>query len=146
MLAPQLGELARIAKARRVGERPLDLFGTNERRRKSIAERQGAPASARLLRELLTEPLDAARRVDEALLARVERVALRADVGVNLRLRRTSLECIAAGALHSGRGVLGMDVGFHDEPLIDRARDDERGARSRHGNLDEPAARVEYQP
>src|ERR1043166_2148088 len=59
------------------------------------------------------EALDAAARIDELLLARVERVALRADLDVELRLRRAGLERVSAGARHRGDHVLGMDTGFH---------------------------------
>src|SRR5262249_44733195 len=59
------------------------------------------------------EALDAAARVDELLLARVERVALRADLDVQLGLRRASLERVSAGARHCREDVLGMDAGFH---------------------------------
>ena len=37
----------------------------------------------------------------------------RADVRVDLGVRRARLERIAAGALHGRRGVLGMDIGLH---------------------------------
>src|SRR5689334_13819598 len=59
------------------------------------------------------EALDATARVHELLLARVERVALRADLDVQLGLRRAGLERVSAGARHRGDDVLGMDAGFH---------------------------------
>src|SRR5512132_1122331 len=56
-----------------------------------------APTSLRPLRglrplEAALEALHPAARVDELLLARVERVAVRADLDVQLRLRRAGLE------------------------------------------------------
>src|SRR5262249_16395504 len=59
------------------------------------------------------EALDATAAVHELLLARVERVALRADLDVQLGLRRASLERVPTGARHRCEDVLGMDVGFH---------------------------------
>src|SRR4029077_11695983 len=73
--------------------------------------------SGRLLRLLLAvalvEALDTALDVDEVLLAGEERVALRADLHVELRLRADRLELIAAGARHRGLDVLGVDLRFH---------------------------------
>src|SRR5262249_47443823 len=68
--------------------------------------------AARALQTTL-EALDAAARVHELLLARVERVALRADLDVELGLCRASLERVPTGARHGGEDVLGMDVGLH---------------------------------
>src|SRR6266566_5384994 len=59
------------------------------------------------------EALDATARVHELLLARVERVALRADLDVQLGLRRAGLERVPTGARHRGEDVLGMDAVFH---------------------------------
>src|SRR5215469_14792008 len=59
------------------------------------------------------EALDAAARVHELLLARVERVALRADLDVELGLGRAGLERVPAGARHRGDDVLGMNIGLH---------------------------------
>src|SRR5581483_6051822 len=58
------------------------------------------------------EPLDAAARVHQLLLAGVERVALRADVDVQLGLRRAGLERVPARARHRGDDVLGMNAGL----------------------------------
>src|SRR5205814_10075182 len=73
--------------------------------------------SGRLLRLLLTvalvEALDATLHVDEVLLAGEERVALGADLHVELGLRAHRLELIAAGARHRGLDVLGVDLRFH---------------------------------
>jgi hypothetical protein len=113
MLAAELRELRGIADARRISERPLDLLGARQGGRYAIAERQGTIASARWLGELLAEALDAAGGVHQTLLAREERVARRAYVGVDLGLRGTSLERIPARTLDRRGGVLGMNVGFH---------------------------------
>ena len=66
-----------------------------------------------LLRELLAEALDATGRIDQALLAGEERMAVGAHVGMDLGDRRTRLERVAAGALRGGRVVRRMDIGFH---------------------------------
>src|SRR3954452_23598713 len=59
------------------------------------------------------EALHAATRVDQLLLARVERMAVRADLHVDLRLGRAGRELVAAGAADVSLDVLGMDVGLH---------------------------------
>ena len=115
VLSAQLGQLVPVAQRGRVGQSSLDFSRASECVRDAISKRQGR-ASARLLAELLAEALDTTCRVHEPLLASEERVALRADVRVNLGLCRSSLERIAAGALHRRRMVFGMDVGFHCEP------------------------------
>src|SRR4029077_3631812 len=63
--------------------------------------------------EALLEAIDPAAGIDELLLARVERVAVRADLDVELGLRRTRLECVSARARHRGEDVLGMDFSLH---------------------------------
>src|SRR5215211_2221262 len=70
---------------------------------RSAAAAGGAPAEA----------LNAAAGVHELLLARVERVAVRADLDVQLRLRGTRPELVAAGAAHVRRYVLGVDFLLH---------------------------------
>ena len=112
MLSAQLSQPLRVAQRGRVGERLLDLGRSSQDVREAVSKRQGR-ASARLLAELLAEALDASGRIDETLLAGEERMALRTDVRMDLGLSRSSLERIAAGALHSRRMVFGMDVGFH---------------------------------
>src|SRR5579884_1967838 len=74
-----------------------------------------ALAAARLTGALQAtlEALDATTRVHELLLAGVERMALRADLDVQLGLRRAGLERVSARARHGGEDVLGMDAGFH---------------------------------
>ena len=112
VFSPEIGQRVRVAQRGRIGECSFDLGRPSQNVCESVSERQSR-ASARLLAELLPEPFDASGSVDETLLACEERMALRADVRVNLGLRGSSLERIAAGALHSRRMVLGMDVGFH---------------------------------
>src|SRR5436190_3126421 len=60
------------------------------------------------------EALDAAARVHELLAPRVERVAVRADLDVQLGLGRARGELVATGAAHVGLDVLGMNLGLHD--------------------------------
>src|SRR5438552_7390858 len=60
--------------------------------------------------EALLEALDAPAAVHELLLARIERVAVRADLDMQLRLGRPRLECVPTGARHRRQGVLGMNV------------------------------------
>ena len=63
------------------------------------------------LRILAPEPLYASRRVDQALLARKERVANRADFHVDVALMgRTRLKVVSAGANHSHRGIIRMNL------------------------------------
>src|ERR1041385_1150258 len=71
-----------------------------------------APGSAGLLEPPL-EALDPAAGIHHLLLPRVERVAVGADLDVKLRLRRSRLELVAAGAANMRDDVLGMDAGFH---------------------------------
>src|ERR671931_2792023 len=76
-----------------------------------------APGAAGLLEPPL-EALDAAAGVEELLLARVERVAVRADLDVQLRLRRSRLERVPARAGDRRQYVLGMDADFHRSARI----------------------------
>src|SRR5690349_10562660 len=59
------------------------------------------------------ELLDLAAGVDQSLLAREERMALRADVEAKLFLGRMRLPGIAARAAHGCLDVLGMNIGTH---------------------------------
>src|SRR4051794_28279901 len=59
------------------------------------------------------EAVDAAAGVHELLPARVERVAVRADLDVDLGLRRAGRELVAARAPHVGLDVFGVDSGLH---------------------------------
>src|SRR3954463_6868288 len=76
-----------------------------------------APPPAGLL-EAPLEALDPAAGVHQLLLPRIERVAVRADLDVQLRLRRTGRELVAARAADVREDVLGMDVGFHRSARI----------------------------
>src|SRR5215211_4050273 len=67
------------------------------------------------------ETLDAAARVQQLLLPGVERVALRANLDVQHRLRRTRLERVPARAVHGRENVLGMDLGLHRAARIAEA-------------------------
>src|SRR5215471_6174616 len=64
------------------------------------------------------EALHPAARVDELLLARVERVAVRADLDVELGLCGPRLERVPAGARHRREHILRMDVGLHGSARI----------------------------
>src|SRR5258705_6629473 len=59
------------------------------------------------------EALDAATGIDELLAARVERMAVRADLDVDLGLGRSRRELVSAGAADVRLDVLGMDLGLH---------------------------------
>src|SRR5439155_27153025 len=63
--------------------------------------------------EAALQALDPAAGVDELLLAGVERVAVRADLDVQLRLRRAGLELVPARAMHGREHVFGMDASLH---------------------------------
>src|SRR5205807_7651439 len=82
----------------------------------------GGPAASGLLLLLppgavaALEALDAAARVDQLLLAGEEGMALVAELDVEVGLRGTGGERVAARTLHGGRHVLGMDVLLHDAP------------------------------
>src|SRR5206468_2460157 len=59
------------------------------------------------------EALDTAARVHQLLTAGVERVAVRADLDVDLGLRRARPELVAARAGDVREHVLGMDIRLH---------------------------------
>src|SRR5262249_18387065 len=63
--------------------------------------------------EAALEALDATTGVDELLLARVEGVARRANLDVELRLRRARDELVSAGAANGREDVLRMNVRLH---------------------------------
>src|SRR5262249_21396156 len=67
----------------------------------------------RLGAELLREPLDAALGIDHLLPAGKERMAVRADFEVQLRLGRSSLPARPAGAANLDVVVLGVDAFLH---------------------------------
>src|ERR687895_2617591 len=64
------------------------------------------------------EALHPTAGVDELLLARVERVAVRADLDVHLGLRRPRLELVAARAVNGRENVFGVDFGLHGRARI----------------------------
>src|SRR4051812_37772402 len=59
------------------------------------------------------EPLDPAAGVDQLLLAGVERMAGRADLNVELRLRGARVELVAARASNVREYVFGVDLSLH---------------------------------
>src|SRR5436305_12622883 len=63
--------------------------------------------------EAALEALDAAAGVDQLLLARVEGVASRADLNVQLGFRRARDELVAARAANGREDVLGVNVSLH---------------------------------
>src|SRR5687768_2271421 len=65
--------------------------------------------------EAALEPLDAPAGVEELLLTRVEGVAFRADLDVELAPRRARLELVAARAAHGGEHVFGVNVSLHSQ-------------------------------
>src|SRR5262249_1858934 len=69
--------------------------------------------SAGLLLVALAEPLDAAGRVDELLLARQEGVAVAADLQPQLLLRGAGRPGRPARAVHGDLVIVGVDVRFH---------------------------------
>src|SRR5204862_7472045 len=104
------------------GPRPTSSMGrASSRLRAQPARRSDSPfppTSLRPLRglrplEAALEPLHPAARVDELLLARIEGVAVRADLDVQLRLRRAGLEGVPAGAVDRREHVFGVDTGLH---------------------------------
>ncbi len=86
VLSSEFGQSMRVTQRGRIGESAFDLGRPSQHVGESVPERQSR-ASGRLLAELLPEPLDASRGINEPLLPREERMALRAHVGVNLGLR-----------------------------------------------------------
>src|SRR5437588_12275951 len=64
------------------------------------------------------EALDPSTGVHELLLARIEGVALGADLDVQLRLGRMDLERVPARARHRREHVIGMDTGLHRLPRL----------------------------
>src|SRR4051812_31429659 len=66
-----------------------------------------------LLRVAPLEALDAATRVEELLLARVERVAVRADLDAEVALRAPGLERVPAGTVDRRDLVVGVRVRLH---------------------------------
>src|SRR6185437_6418047 len=63
--------------------------------------------------ETPAEALDATSGVENALLARVEWMALRADIHLEDGLRAADGEGIATSARYRGLNILGVNSGFH---------------------------------
>src|SRR5580698_6740052 len=103
---------ARAAPWRRAWSRDR-VTGAPPRPHVRARRRDGRGGSVFLPAVLLPEPLNASRSVDQLLLPGVERVAVRADVRMDLRLGRARLECIAARADDRRGCVFWMNVGFH---------------------------------
>jgi hypothetical protein len=92
-----------------------------------------------LARVFLAEFIDPTTRVDDLLLARVERMAVRADFDLQVvAQRRTRDERVPAGAGHSRVFVLGMDSGFHDSKSA-LALPRKKGAQCSHAGSTEQA-------
>jgi len=64
------------------------------------------------------EALDASRRIDQALLAGVKRMASRAYFDMKLARRRTGFEGVSACAGYYASAICGMYSGFHSEMFI----------------------------
>src|SRR5215210_6914882 len=84
------------------------------------ASRLAAAGAAGLL-EAALEALDATAGIHQLLLAGVERVARRAHLDVDVRLRRPGLELVAAGAANVRGDVFGVDSALHREARIAEA-------------------------
>ena len=63
--------------------------------------------------ETLVELLNASACINQLLLTREERMALRADLDLYILLRRARLYHVAAGAGDGGRFILRMNTFFH---------------------------------
>src|SRR5512138_2825878 len=86
------------------------------------------PAAAGLPGVLLPELVDAAAGVDDLLLARIERMAVRADFDLQVVTEgRARVEGVPAAAGHRDLFVLGVDSVFHGLPASLR-RLNEKGA------------------
>src|SRR3989442_12256030 len=64
------------------------------------------------------EALHAAAAIHQLLPARVEGVAIRADLDMQLLARRARDELVAACAAHVGLDVAGMDLRLHRRPIL----------------------------
>ena len=96
---------------RRTQLRPRQL--RRPRRLAAAARPWPWPRRRALRRVALAEAIDAAGRVHELLRARVERVAVRAHVDLEVAARRPGHEGVAAGAAHRRGRVIGMNAFFH---------------------------------
>jgi hypothetical protein len=98
--------------------------GAPQRPFAGIPDRNGQPSAGVLLAELV----DAAAGVDDLLLARIERMAVRADFDLQVVTEgRARMEGVPAAAGHRDLFVFGMDCVFHGLPTPVR-RLGEKGA------------------
>ena len=120
--ADVLHDLGDVALGRADGHRPRRRAAHHhafENGLAAVADRHAAQASRRRggrgagLLEAALEALHPTAGVDELLLPRVERMALGADLDVELLLRRARPELVAARARDVRQDVVGMDVGLH---------------------------------
>src|SRR5689334_11018336 len=104
--------VAQNTKGRRTDLHPstLMLLGPRTRPAAATSRGRGLPALA----VLAVEALDAARGIDELLLAGEERMAGRADLDVDRRDRGPGLDDVAARAGDDGLLVLRMNAFLHD--------------------------------
>src|SRR4051794_23739974 len=79
----------------------------------SVIRRVALPRSGCAAGLAAAEALDAAAGVHQLLPARVERVAVGADLDVDLCLRGASRELVPARAAHVSLYVVGVDLGLH---------------------------------
>ncbi len=103
------GDQGAVGHAQRVSP----VFGREVEVR--LAEPTGGLTSyfpALVLGSAALEALDAAAGVDQLLLAGVERVALGAELDVQVVFRRPRVELVAARAMHVGERVLGVNSAF----------------------------------
>src|SRR5215207_3252096 len=111
-----------MSNARRM--RRVNACRTGKLRAKSVAALRARPRLAQRLPPIrvlapartccaAAEALDAPAGVHELLTARVERMAVRADLDMQLRLRGTGPELVAAGAADVRGAVLRMNVCLH---------------------------------
>src|SRR5205823_7041479 len=91
----------------------------------------GRLALALRLRVAPLEPFDPAPGVDQLLLAGIERVALRAQLDMDLRAGRTGLERVPTGAAHDAPDVLGVDPLLHVAPSFRVVRRELKRTRGR---------------
>ena len=74
----------------------------------------GLPPGLGVLGSTALEALDPAARVDQLLLAGVERVALGAELDMQVGLRGARVELVPAGAVHVCQRVIRMNSAFHN--------------------------------
>src|SRR5207302_2983641 len=141
-MATPIGRVRPQAAARRrgLGCRALATHRSSTARRPPGAPKErgckvDAPA-ARLLgargRVLPAELVHAARGVDDLLLARIERMAVRAHLDLQIVTEgRARLERVAARAGDGDLSVVGVDCGFHGRLTLSQKAYPEMGCRGR---------------